>query len=97
MKKEDDLKTTMQPKTNKSKNNNIFENGRRPQLFWKRKMTSKKVMHPKTIKSKNNGCGTAPGNLVVYILSVKENKCFFIVNFNDLMKGRLASVQTLRD
>ena len=24
-------------------------------------------MQPKTIKSKNNGCGTAPGNLVLYI------------------------------
>ena len=25
-------------------------------------------MQPKTIKSKNNGCGTAPGNLVVYLI-----------------------------
>ena len=64
----------MQPETIKSKNNNIFENGRRPHFFLQKeedliffskwKTTSKKVMQPKTIKSKNNGCGTAPGNLV---------------------------------
>ena len=28
----------------------------------------KKMMPPKTIKSKSNGCGTAPGNLVYFIL-----------------------------
>ena len=28
----------------------------------------KKIMQPKTIKSKNNGYGTAPGNLVFYII-----------------------------
>ena len=44
----------MQPKTIKSKNNNIFENGRRPQLFWKCKTTSKKITQPKTIQSRNN-------------------------------------------
>ena len=53
----------MQPKTIKSKNNNIFENGRRPQLFKKEdvlnffgkwRQPEKKVMQPKTIKSKNN-------------------------------------------
>ena len=36
---EDDLKKTMQPKRIKTKNNNIFENGRRPQFFWKMKTT----------------------------------------------------------
>ena len=30
---EDDLKKIIQPKTLKSKNNNIFENGRRPHFF----------------------------------------------------------------
>ena len=33
LKNEDDLKKIMQPKTIKSKNNNIFENGRRPQFI----------------------------------------------------------------
>ena len=33
---EDDLKEIMQPKTIISKNNNIFENGRRPHFFWKK-------------------------------------------------------------
>ena len=37
-------------------------------MFLKMKTTSKKLMQPKTIKSKYNGCGTAPGNLVYYII-----------------------------
>ena len=62
----------MQPKTIKSKKNNIFENGRHPNFvikednlnFLKVEDDQQKIMQPKTIKSKNNGCGTAPGNLV---------------------------------
>ena len=40
-------------------------------MFLKMETTSKKIMQPTTIKSKDNGCGTAPGNLVLYILSVQ--------------------------
>ena len=56
----------------------MFENGRRPYFFFKKKTTSislkmednlKKIMQPKTIKSKNKGCGTALGNLVIQFLS----------------------------
>ena len=48
----------MQP--NRIKSENIFFlNGRGPQ---------KQLMQPKTIENGNNGCGTAPGNLVMYIL-----------------------------
>ena len=62
----------MQPKTIKSKNNNIFKmeddinffKGRRPHFFFKWMTTFKNIMQLKTIKSKNNDCGTAPGNLV---------------------------------
>ena len=36
LKMEEDLKQMMQPKTIKSKNNNIFENGRRPQFCLKK-------------------------------------------------------------
>jgi hypothetical protein len=42
---------------------NFFENGKRP----------KTIMQPKTIKSKNNGCGTALGNLVIYIIGKSSN------------------------
>jgi hypothetical protein len=38
---EDDFKKGMQPKTIKSKNNNIFLNGRRPQFLYKCKKTTK--------------------------------------------------------
>ena len=56
------LKKIMQPKTIKSKNNNIFENGRRPYFFknednlnfLKNEDDLKKKMQPKTIKSKQN-------------------------------------------
>ena len=34
--------------------------------FWDRGRRPQKIMQPKTIKSKKNGCGTAPGNLVLY-------------------------------
>ena len=64
----------MQPKTIKNKNNNVFENGRRPDFFLNGRRPDfflkmkddlkKQIMQPKTNKSKNNGCGTAPGNLV---------------------------------
>ena len=33
----------------------------------------KKIVQPKTIKSKNNDCGTAPGNLVLFINQVKSS------------------------
>ena len=64
----------MQPKIIKSKNNNIFQNGRRPQLFFEKEDDLnflemdddlKKIVQPKIIKSKNNDCGTTPGNLVL--------------------------------
>jgi hypothetical protein len=38
---EDNLKKIMQPKTIKSKNNNIFENGRQPQLVSKGRQPQK--------------------------------------------------------
>ena len=53
----------MQPKTFKSKNNNIFVNGRRPQFILKIEDDLKNIMQPQTNKSKNNECGTAPVNL----------------------------------
>ena len=69
----------MPPKINKSKNNNIFEN-RKQTNFFKKEDDPKKIMQPKSIKSKNNGCGTAPGNLVNYILTdsytLRITKCF---------------------
>ena len=75
----------MQPKRIKSKNNDIFENGRRPQF--------KKGMQSKTIESKNNGCGKAPGNLVCLlkwfiipqqrINSVQEYMRMFVYIFLD--------------
>ena len=61
----------MQPKTIKSEDNNIFENGRRPQSFIKWKTTSTKIMQSQIIRSKNNDCGTAPGNLVYCPISNK--------------------------
>ena len=54
----------MHPKTNQSKNKNIFENGRRPKFFLEKEDDLKKNKATKNNKSKNNGCGTAPGNLV---------------------------------
>jgi hypothetical protein len=64
----------MQPKTIKSKNNNMFIMEDDLNLFRKLKTTSKNIMQPKTIESKNNDCGTAPGNLV-YLLLSKNHKC----------------------
>ena len=29
----------------------------------------KQIIQPKIIKSKNNGCGTAPGNLVKFLIN----------------------------
>ena len=49
-------------------NLNLFVKGRPPNFFENRRGPQKKIMQPKTIKSKNNGCGTAPGNLVIYFL-----------------------------
>ena len=61
--KEDNLKKVMQPQILKSKNNNIFENGRLPQSFLKGKQhqfflkmeDDLKKEEPKTIENKNNG------------------------------------------
>jgi hypothetical protein len=41
-------------------------------MFLKMETTSKKIMQPTTIKSKDNGCGTAPGNLVSFFLSLSD-------------------------
>ena len=38
-------------------------------------------MQPKTINSKNNGCGTAPGNLVLNILSIDILDFFYYKKF----------------
>ena len=66
--------------SNKSKNNNIFENIWRPKKIVKKeddlnflKMEDylKNIMQLKTTESKNNDCGTAPINLVLSSLSMK--------------------------
>ena len=43
-------------------------------IFLKIEDDLKKIMQPKTIKSKNNGCGTAPGNLVLFIILFNSSK-----------------------
>jgi hypothetical protein len=48
------------------------------QIVLKRKTTSKKIMEPKTIK--NNGRGTAPGNLVLNILSYIDKYTPFVAD-----------------
>ena len=63
---------------------NIFENGRRPQFFGKRKTTSiflkmednlKKIMQPKTIKSKNNNI-FENGRLHKFFFKKEDNLIF---------------------
>ena len=55
----------MQPKNIKSKNNNIFENGRQLNVFEKERQPHFfEIMQLNTIKNKKIGCGNAPGNLV---------------------------------
>ena len=47
-------------------------------------------MQPKTIKSKDNGCGTAPGNLVINIISNEVPKMsIFSYSFLNSLCGHL--------
>ena len=69
----------MQSKIIKSKNNNNLKMEDDLNYFLKKednlnwlKMDDnlKKIMQPKTFKNQNNDCGTASGNLVLYIITI---------------------------
>ena len=82
---EDNLKKSNSTKTIKSKSNNIFENGSRPQFIFKMKTTSTKIIQLKTIKSKNKDCGTAPGNPVLSFSSI-STRCLPLICIEGVRK-----------
>jgi hypothetical protein len=62
----------MQPRTIKSKNNNIFENRGQHHFFLTGGEHKTEIIQPKTSKRTNNGCGTSSGNPIASKINVNS-------------------------